>query len=687
MGKARIEPPTEQRAANPRELESLLRASVTVVVALLVVLALDLLGAIAVIDSGLRSRYISLSDEIGASRESNELIVVVAANRDTISAWGPPPWPAERLTALLGAIEAGEPDLIVELGHTRLFTPSKALDAIISSRGAALIVADEDLRSPWSGRGLVNGDLLLGPESRLIEVGARSDRLPPIPERLPVHWLTPATRLPMVPAHQVARGKIPARTFARRVVVLGVTDLDVAMPVDTPLGLLSPVEVEAHALAGLADGVVWADTPRPWSYLGCALLAGALLWSFVRLRIGAAVLVTAVMIAAVLLIDYVLYEHGLLRLGSGHPLLTVIAIAASHWLSESFSTWLSIRQLRTRVLEQTSRSGASEREREIDDVGFWDDLAALGAEYAQVRLGVAAGSTVIERERDGFALEVRASAKLEPELHEHIASFAHLDVRRAPFRAAWLTARASWTTELLPRQSRDEQRTLIVPLADEGELFGLWLLHVPALALALEREDVLTFERLGRQMAGALMRRRERQCLRGHSSRAGLRDHVQTIVGGLRLLRDEHRWALELLEQLPVRAMIATVWGELEFVDPRLRSELARRYPGLFSDEMPEQNLRTVLARLTGKSFEDAHRLMRNVVGNGVEIELDAVPGIDDPGDDVWVLSRICSQRGVDLPGFKPGADEHILLLARSSAPTQTIKTRSGAFLRVLGRS
>jgi hypothetical protein len=96
-----------------------------------------------------------------------------------------------------------------------------------------------------------------------------------------------------------------------------------------------------------------------------------------------------------------------------------------------------------------------------------------------------------------------------------------------------------------------------------------------------------------------------------------------------------------------------------------------------------------VLARLTGKSFEDAHRLMRNVVGSGVEIEieLEAVPSIDDPGDDVWVLSRIRSQRGLDLPGFKPGVDEHILLMARSSAPAQTIKTRSGAFLRVLGRS
>jgi hypothetical protein len=50
----------------------------------------------------------------------------------------------------------------------------------------------------------------------------------------------------------------------------------------------------------------------------------------------------------------------------------------------------------------------------------------------------------------------------------------------------------------------------------------------------------------------------------------------------------------------------------------------------------------------------------------------------------VWVLSRIRSKRGIDLPGFKPAVHEHILLMARSSAPAQTIRTRSGGLLRVL---
>lgn len=662
----------------------MLRASLTVSIALLVVLVLDTLGVVAAIDEGSRRHYVALAEYLGASRESSELIVVVAADRDTIAAWGPPPWPAKRLAELVDRIEISEPDLIAELGHTRLFAAGDDLDRLVESRRAELLIqsVDADLRSPWSGLGLDRGDLVLGPDSRLVELGARSDRLPPIPERLPVHWLTPGSRLPVVPAHQVARGKIPARTFARRVVVLGLTDLDYAMPVATPIGLLSPVEVEAHALTGLADGVVWADVPSLWSYLGCALLAVALLWSLERLRVVSAAIAVLGGVALVLLVDFALYERGVLRLGCGHALLTIGAIAAGRWLGEVLSGSLEIRRLRARVLRETTRVGAAERE--IEDIGFWDDLAALGAEYAQELIGEPAGSTVLERNFENFDLEVRASAKLDRESHDRIAAAPRLDLRRAPFRAAWLTLRASWTTELLADER--ERRTLIVPLEDQGELLGIWLLHSAAWA-ELDRDDVATFERLGRQMAGTLVRRRERAALREHTGRAGLRDQIETIVGGLRLLRDEHRWALDLLEQLPVRAVIATVWGELEFVDPRLRSELARRYPGLFCEDMPEQNLRTVLARLTGKSFEDAHRLMRNVVGNSVEIELEAVPGIDDPGDDVWVLSLIRSQRGIDLPGFKPALHEHILLMAHSSAPAQTIKTRSGAFLRVLGKS
>jgi hypothetical protein len=227
---------------------------------------------------------------------------------------------------------------------------------------------------------------------------------------------------------------------------------------------------------------------------------------------------------------------------------------------------------------------------------------------------------------------------------------------------------------------------LIVPLEHKGELLGLWLIHV-ADDLEVTPANCATFEQLGWQMAATLVRQRERVALREQLGNNRLRDYVDTIFGGLRMLRDQQHWALELLEQLPVRALIATVWGEIEFIDPRLRADLAGRYPGLFSPDRPDDNLRVVLSRLTGKPIEEADRWLRKLNTEGVEIALDAVPGIEDPGHDVWVLSRVRSKRNIDLPGFKAAVNEHIVLMARSAAPAKVIRTSSGRELKVYSGS
>ncbi len=691
MGKARIETRPRGRATKPRELAALLRASLTIAAALCLVLLLDALGAIAAIDEGLQRRYVRLSEALGASRETTEPLVVVASDSETIEAWGPPPWPAERLAELVERISVGNPNVIAELGHVPMFEPGEALDRILESHAGELLTAstDEQSASPWSGIGLDHGELVLGPNSRLHALAEHSERLPTMPERLAVHWLTPSSRLPVVPAHQVAAGKIPSRTFAGRVVLLGMTDRDHAMPVETPVGLLSPVEVEAHALIGLADSMIWAELPLAWSYLGCALLGFGLLLMFSRTDGVHVALLVLGGIATLLVVDFVLYQRGVVRLGSARVLLSVATVSLGYWLSEATAACVALRRLHARVLSATSGTVANELELELDEHGFWQDLAELGSEYVFEAVAEFAGSTVLERVDDGWTLVVRASAKLDAESHALLAAREHLDIRRAPFRVAWLTLRASWTTQLLPRGPLYRRRkTLQVPLERDGELLGLWLVHLPD-ELELELADIETFERLGRQMADGLVRRRERLALRDQAPRQRLCDHVETIDDGLRLLDDEHRWGLELLEQLPVRALIATVWGELEFIDPRLRSDLARRYPGLFDTDVGEPDLRRVLARLTGTSLDEAQRLMRKVVQSDVAIELDTIPGIIGAGDrvDVWVLSRIRSKHGIDLPGFRPAVHIHILLMARSSVPAKTVETRSGALLRVLGGS
>jgi CHASE2 domain-containing sensor protein/GAF domain-containing protein len=661
-------------ARAPREVAALARAITLAIVALALVLLFESLGALASVDDGLRRRYVTLAETLGLGRETGDRVVVVVADRETIAAWGPPPWSAEQLAALVEPIAAGDPDVIAELGFTRMLGESGELGELELGelgRGSLLLRSREtQLESPWSGPGLVRGDLLLGPDSLLVELGARSTTLPPVPSRLPVRWLTPRSRLPVVSAHDVANGRTPAGTFARRVVVLGVSDPAYAMPVATPLGLMSPVEIEAHALAGLADDAIWAEPPPAAIYLGCLALALALLWMSARLRGLRLMLLMVGGFAALLLGDFVAYSYGWLRLGCAHAWMTGVAVVLGHWAYALARTSSALHRLCARVLQAATGPDAA---RADDDPGFWDDLAALGSEYARAHLSDAA-TTMLEREADGWALLARASAGLEsePDGAEALGLGERLDLRRAPFRGAWLTLRASWAS-----LGAGALATLIVPLEHDGDVLGVWLVHARE-RVELEPATREGFEALGRQIAATLVRRRERSSLREQSARAQLSDRVETIIGGLRLLHDERRWAIDLLEQLPVRAVIATTWGELEFVDPRVRDELGRRFPELFADSSPAHGLAAMIARLSGATLDEAHRMMREVVQRGVELEL---PGRSDDGE-VWVLSRIHSKRGIDLPGFRPAVHEHVLLTTRPAVAGEAVVTGKGRILR-----
>jgi len=655
-------------AKAPRELAALARAISLVLVALAVVLLCDSLGGLASFDDGLRWRYVELAEALGESRATRDRVVVVVADRETVAEWGPPPYSAEQLTALVEPIEAGDPDLIAELGFTRMLGGEELGE--LQRDGLLLRSGDSQLASPWSGPGLVHGDLLLGPSDVLVELGERSATLPPMPSRLPVRWLTPRSRLPVVSAHDVASGRIPAGTFAGRVVVLGVSDPNHAMPIATPLGLLSPVEIEAHALAGLADDALWREPPPAAIYLGCLVLALALLWSSSRVRGLRFGLLLVGGCALLLLGDFVAYTNGWLRLGSAHALATGVAVLFGHWALILAQASRAVEQLSARVLQAMAGSDAA---RVVDDTGFWDDLAALGSEFARAHLADAA-TTMLERQHEGWSLHTRASAGADEQGLEVPALGASLDLRRAPFRGVWLTQRASW----IKLDPRSPVSTLIVPLEHEGEFLGLWLVHTGERD-ALEPEVREGFEALGAQIAASLVRRRQRSALREQAAATDLRGRVDTIIGGLELVHNQRRWGIELLEQLPVRAAIATAWGEFEFVDPRLRAELGQQFPHTLADEDPAHGLQNAIVRLSGVTFEQAHRMMREVIQRGVEVEL---PASADDEPEVWVLSRIYSERGIGLPGFRPAVHEHILLSARPSAAREAAASGKRRVLR-----
>lgn len=675
---------SEDKGAAPRELARLLRRVLLVAAALGLTAALQLAGLVASVDDGLRAQWFSLTDRLERGPEGEGRVVLIAGDARSVEAWGPPPWSGEELESLARVVEAGGGELMVEVGHGRMFTGPR-LDEAVAGRAKTLMLQEPaGWRSPWVEGGLEHGALRLSEGGRLREAIARSESLPAVGGELPVHWLASPHHLPTVSAWAVASGELRPTNFAGRVVLLGVTDPEYAMLVDTPLGRMSTAEVEAHALAGLAEGRVGWAIPPALLWLAAALLGFLTLLLFERTRGWTATVTLTLAVLALLGLDYLLLEQGWARLDLGRLLFTLIGVSLAYWILEAVETLAGLGALRARVLLEATGDGTGEDD-EAAEAGFWDDLAQLGTEYATELVEGHAASSMLERVDESWKLALRGSSKLDPDSHAALAARENLDLRRAPFRASWLTLRAAWTDELLPRGARyGDRRTLIVPLENDGELLGLWLVHAPVeIEEEIDKHKLESFERLGRQMAVAVIRRRERAALREQAGSARLRDHIETIVGGLRLLHDKDRWALELLHQLPVQAIIATVWGEIEFVDPRLRKKLRTSFPGLFSEDAPEDNLRAVIARLTGESLDEAHRLMRKVINEDVEVQLDVTGGLAD-SDDQWVMSRIQSKRGIELPGFKPAVHEHILLMARPSSPVKTVRTRSGGVLKVL---
>ncbi|MBL9106342.1 MAG: hypothetical protein JNL82_35800 [Myxococcales bacterium] len=135
-------------------------------------------------------------------------------------------------------------------------------------------------------------------------------------------------RLPTVAGERVARAEIPAGTFAGRVVVVGRAGPE-ARVVATPLGPMSPAQVEAQALLGVLDGAARAGAP---GWLRALLLAGFAVATATAAGRGArAVRVVAAAWLLALAVDAGLYASGVVALGAAGPLVASAA-AATVWI-------------------------------------------------------------------------------------------------------------------------------------------------------------------------------------------------------------------------------------------------------------------------------------------------------------------------------------------------------------------
>lgn len=601
-----LTPPTRRRL--------LAGLGVRVAIVAAVVAAVAVAGFGAAGDDVLARRYYDLRGQ----RDSGQRVLLVAFDAPALAAWGPPPWPVARIAPVLAAVQRGAPiavgvvedpaRVIAAAGGSGLPTDEPA-DVIV---GRAELALDRDAVTAAVLRD-ANGATTT---ARLAAAAGRARG----ESRLAINFIG-RRGLPTVSALDVARGSIPSASFAGKLVVLGLTAQPQAGLVPTPVGPLAPAQVQAHALASVLDDVAWRPVAGAARWALIVALALAAMLCVRRLgTLGATAAVTA-LAAGVVIADYALFAGGS-RLGATLPVLGVLVATAVERIYERLvlrrdvedialwtRQWLALDSLRTEVPD--------------DEPGYWRRVAGL----ARLYLGCSA-TIVAELPAGATHLKLRV---INGTTAEHIAD-RRRDVRRSPYRKAHLTLGPVWHDRFMGDAAT---ATLLVPLVVRRRLVGFWILNfahrdivaAPHMALikTLAREIAMAIDR--RQLQGAALR---------PSGRIG--GLVSRLLGGGRFSvdLDEVRRSFQahtqnqqdlrtLGESLPYGVCVATLWGDLRFVNPAMK--LVWKDAGV--DPATATSLPEVMVQLTGFELAEVHRHLRKLVQELEEMHIRGRGGRD----------------------------------------------------------
>jgi CHASE2 domain-containing sensor protein len=575
------------------------------------------IGVVGWIDAGLRREYQALRGARGGSAQE---VMLIGVDDETLAHWGAPPWSWDRHLELLRAIYAGKPRVVAYLEPGSRLIPATAPPAALAAsidRGDLLIpsptgVVGQPILGLDESSGLTTVVFATeaGPTMTARLVARAGWEVPPAPGgRVPVNFLG-AERLPTVPAFRVAAGDIPASTFADKVVVIGLVAQPFASLVPTPIGPLAPAQVHAHALAGIADRVVWTTVP-PWGRAVLVFLCSILVLVLVpRLSERGAALALVAGTLLLVALDYAGFASGTLLLGASAPALALFAAAAASGLRE--------RRLLLRTLDEVRRSikrgtwgglGASRGVEE--DEAFWLRVSELARLYLECR-----SSIVAELPDGAWHLDFRV---ITGATLEHVSE-RRRDIRRGPWRRAQLTLNPVWHDEFMSDQLGVQ--TLLCPLVAETRLVGFWILNFPKDSV-LEVPHLRLVEGLARQIALSIVERRHKVTgpvrLEERLLAPGLlSERVGDLADAVRERGADKRKLMGLVESLPCGVLVATLWGEVRWLNDAMRrvAEKEGCADGL-GGPLPE-----LLQQITPLGRDEVHDVLRRLVREMPEIHL-----------------------------------------------------------------
>lgn len=571
------------------------------------------LGIGAAGDSHLRSLYYALR----GSHPVGERVVFVAMDEHTGEAWGPPPWSWERYGEMLSAILAANPRVVAVL-----------------EPGPRVLPATQPQLPPALARAVAGGRLILPPitpglgQPRLELQGARgveavalsgSDApsateqairaagLPlPEAEQLWVHYLGGPSSLPTIPAHRIATGEIPGNTFDGRIVIVGLRGEQFAPQVPTPVGPLSPAEVHAHAVRALAHDALWAPMPAwaQWLLSGSLALICLVLLPLSSLR--ASLLFLLGLALGLLIVDYALFTLGVLRVGAAGPLLAVGVAAAASWLGERHRVF---RELETIARWSARRLALGTSGQEHEDFNeLWERFARTSRTFTQYE------STLLGELADtGWHLEFQLAFGVAADRIRELRR----DVRREPYKSAYMLHRPVWSERFMHGEL--EQKSLLVPLSSFNRVLGLWVINFRK-GVEVPNSTLRMIELLADQLALTMERKRIRQLrdVRGEVRESLLLRPIQETRTSMQFFAHEQTNLARMFESLPIGVLVATLWGEIEYINSAMRRFLSSSHV----DRTKQNSLPELLSALTDASETEVHETVMRLFSGSPFVEL-----------------------------------------------------------------
>jgi hypothetical protein len=409
-------------------------------------------------------------------------------------------------------------------------------------------------------------------------------------------------------------------------------------------------------------------------WLLCGSLAAVCLLILPLLNLRPSIVFMFGIALALLVVDYVLFSLGILRMGAASPLLALALAAVASWVGERHQV--------LRELETMSRWSARRLALDTSTGPEPDAFGELWERFARTsRTFTLYESTLLAELSDtGWHLEFELAFGVAANQIRELRR----DVRREPFKSAYMMHRPVWSERFMNGEL--EQKSLLVPLSSFNRVLGLWVINFRK-GVEVPNSTLRMIELLADQLALTMERHRIRELrdVRDSVRESLLLRPIQETRTSMQFFAHEQTNLARMFESLPIGVLVATLWGEIEYINSAMRRFLT----SLQVESNKQNSLPDLLSALTSASETEVHETVMRLFSGSPFVELSCHAGGDvDNSYQVTLSSLSDAPLLAGAEGAAPAADRggqdggdlsalsHLVLTVtrRASTSSQTLR-------------